>query len=141
MISGEHCIHEYDICSSSSSYRTAVFQSGLQGRYGVFLRKCGPKLDTSVKEGWRTAVKVMLFENARGTCDTDTIHLNASSVAKKVDIRGQPASMITVERNSSQSTAERQERAGRSYSSHRWLDASWFPPMTRVKTGAVAWPV
>jgi hypothetical protein len=74
---------------------------------GSFLRKCGPKLDTSVEEGWRTAVKVMLFENARGTCDTDTIHLNASSVTKEVDIRGEPASMITVERNSSQSTAER----------------------------------
>ena len=33
--------------------------------------------------------------------------MNASSVTKEVDIRGQPASMITVERNSSQSTAKR----------------------------------
>jgi hypothetical protein len=74
---------------------------------GSFLRKCGPKLDTSVEEGWRTTVKVMSFENARCTCDTDAINLNASSVTKKVDIRGEPASMITVERNSSQSTAER----------------------------------
>ena len=49
----------------------------------------------------------MLFENARCTCDTDTIHLNASSVTKEVDIRGQPASMITMARNSSQSTAKR----------------------------------
>jgi len=73
---------------------------------GSFLRKCGPKLDTSVEESWRTTVKVMLFENARCTCDTDTIHLNASGVTKEVDIRGQPASMITAERNSSQSTAE-----------------------------------
>jgi len=53
------------------------------------------------------AIKVILFENARCTCDTDTIHLNASGVTKKVDIRGQPASMITAERNSGQSTAER----------------------------------
>jgi hypothetical protein len=72
-----------------------------------FLRKRGPKLDTSVEEGWRTAMKVMLFENARCTCDTDTIHLNASSVTKEVDIRGQPASMITVERNLKSISAER----------------------------------
>jgi hypothetical protein len=77
---------------------------------GSFLRKCGPKLDTSVEEGWRTAMKVILFENARCTCDTDTIHLNASGVTKEVDIRGQPASMITVERNPSQYTAERTGR-------------------------------
>ena len=74
---------------------------------GSFLRKCGPKLDTSVEKGWRTAVKIMLFENARCTCNTDTIHLNASGVTKEEDIRGEPASMITVERSSSQSTAER----------------------------------
>lgn len=73
---------------------------------GSFLRKCGPKLDTSVEEGWRTTMEVMSFENARCTCDTYTINLNASSVTKKVDIRGEPTSMITVERNSSQSTAE-----------------------------------
>jgi len=73
---------------------------------GSFLRKCGLKVDTSVEECWRTTVKVIFFENARCTCDTNTIHLNASSVTKEVDIRGEPASMITVERNSSQSTAE-----------------------------------
>ena len=27
------------------------------------------------------------------------------------------------------------------HSSHRWFEASWFPPMTIVKMGAVAWPV
>ena len=115
MISGERCIHGYDICSSSSSYRKAVFQSGL----GSFLRKRGPKLDTSVEEGWRTALKVILFENARGTCDTDTIHLNTSSVTKEVDIRGQPASMITMKRNTSQSPRSAQEHAGQSYSSQK----------------------
>jgi hypothetical protein len=98
-------------------------------------------LDTSVEECWRTVVKVMLFENARCTCDTDTIHLNTSSVTKKVDIRGKPASMITVEETQVNLELSAQERAGRSDSSHRWLDASWFPPMTTVRTGAVAWPV
>lgn len=45
----------------------------------------------------RTAVIIMPFENARCPCDPDPIDLDASSVAKKVNIRGEPASMITVE--------------------------------------------
>jgi hypothetical protein len=41
---------------------------------------------------------IMVFENARCTCDSEPIHLDASSVTKKVDIRSEPASMITVEK-------------------------------------------
>jgi hypothetical protein len=43
----------------------------------------------------------MFFENARCACDPDPIHLYASGVAKKVDIWGQPTSMIAV-KNASQ---------------------------------------
>jgi hypothetical protein len=38
---------------------------------------------------------IMLFENARCTCDSDPIHLDASGVTKKVDIWSEPTSMIT----------------------------------------------
>jgi hypothetical protein len=37
---------------------------------------------------------IMLFENARCTCDSDPIHLDATGVAKKVDIWSEPTSMI-----------------------------------------------
>ena len=64
---------------------------------GLFLRKWRPKLDRSVVKGQRTVVIIVWFENARSTRDTDSIHLNASGVTKKVDIRGEPASVITEE--------------------------------------------
>jgi|HubBroStandDraft_3_1064219.scaffolds.fasta_scaffold685274_1 hypothetical protein len=43
----------------------------------------------------RTAMIIMLFENARCTCDSDPIHLDATGVTKKVDIWSEPTSMIT----------------------------------------------
>ena len=68
---------------------------------------------------------IMLFENARCTCDSDPIHLNAPSVAKKVDIWGEPASMVAVEKTFNSITHIREQGpATRSHSSQRWLDAS-----------------
>jgi hypothetical protein len=76
----------------------------------VFLKSGVRRWTQPVEKGWRTAVIVRFFENAGCACDADTVHLNAAGVAKKVDIRCEPASMIT-EGNPSQSILYRNRNA------------------------------
>jgi hypothetical protein len=63
---------------------------------------------------------IIWFENARCTRDTDSIHLNASGVTKKVDIWGEPASMITDEKELQVNLSHRNAPAYRTVPTDGW---------------------